>query len=184
MAGYIFGQGHGAEQSAGLVGDAPALAHGFLFAGAGLGETGAIVENVPCTGRDQSQHVLEQGALAAAAAAHDDEYIAAVDIEVEVALDHEAAIGHGDIADLDMYFRALRPSDTQLLEQDIDRGVGHDQVDDGGDHCLGSGLAHRGRAAAGVDAGAAAGDGDEHGENHALEQAHHIWVMRKRLGPG
>ena len=46
--------------------------------------------------------MLQQRALAAAAAAHDDEDVAAADGEIEVALDDEIAIGHVQILDRDM----------------------------------------------------------------------------------
>jgi len=46
--------------------------------------------------------MVEQRALARAAAAHDDENVAAVDGEVQVALQHEIAVGHGQAVHLDV----------------------------------------------------------------------------------
>jgi hypothetical protein len=52
--------------------------------------------------RFEPDQVSQQRALAAAAAAHDDEDVTALDGEDEVALDHKAAIGHGQIPDRDV----------------------------------------------------------------------------------
>ena len=46
----------------------------------------------------EADQVSQQGALAAPAAAHDDEDIALVDGEGHVAHEHEAAVCHGEIA--------------------------------------------------------------------------------------
>jgi hypothetical protein len=50
----------------------------------------------------QADQMPQQGALAAAAATHDDEDIAAPDGEGEIALDHEVAVRHGQTPDLDV----------------------------------------------------------------------------------
>ncbi len=48
----------------------------------------AVEQHPPGQRRLQADQVAQQGALAAAAAAHDDEHLAARDAEVQVALDH------------------------------------------------------------------------------------------------
>jgi hypothetical protein len=58
----------------------------------------AVVEDLPFARLEETDHVLQERALAAAAAAHDDEDRAARDLEVQVAHEDEAAVGHGEIA--------------------------------------------------------------------------------------
>jgi hypothetical protein len=43
--------------------------------------------------------LLPQPLLAATASAHDDEDIAVIDREIEVSHEHEASVGHGQVAD-------------------------------------------------------------------------------------
>ena len=50
--------------------------------------------------------MLQQRALAATAAAHDDEDVATEDREVEIALDHEVAVGHIEVFNGDMRLAA------------------------------------------------------------------------------
>ncbi|MNE18005.1 hypothetical protein D3C80_1110070 [compost metagenome] len=52
----------------------------------------AVEQHTAGQRRLQADQVAQQGALAAAAAAHDDEHLAAADGEIEVVLDHLAAV--------------------------------------------------------------------------------------------
>ena len=58
-----------------------------------------------------------------------------------------------------------------MLENNIDRRVRDNQVDNGGNHGVRRGLAHSGGTPAGIDTGTASGDGDQHGEHQRLQQA-------------
>jgi hypothetical protein len=52
--------------------------------------------------RLQADHVAQQGAFAAAAAAHDDEDVPPVDREREIPLDDKTAVRHGQVANDDV----------------------------------------------------------------------------------
>ncbi|MNZ89148.1 hypothetical protein D3C78_1080550 [compost metagenome] len=60
-------------------------------------EVVAVQQHAPGQRRLQADQVAQQGALAAAAAAHHHEHLAATDAEVEVALDHLAAVAGAEV---------------------------------------------------------------------------------------
>ena len=143
----------------------------------------------------------EQGALAAAAAAHDDEDIAMVDREVEIAHEHEAAVGHREIAHGDVRtshgcfpiaWECLPAmSDPQDVENDGEDAAGDDNGDDPGDHGGCRRIADGGGAVAALHAPQTAGKRDQHAVDRALEdaaenirQADRIRGLAKISGPG
>ena len=69
-------------------------------------EVRCTVENPPARRRFQADQVAQQRAFSAAAAAHDDKDIRAVDREGKVALQHVAAVGHGQVFNADVGLRS------------------------------------------------------------------------------
>src|SRR5216684_2097139 len=72
-----------------------------------LGEIEVAIQNFTLGRLDQSEHVAEQGAFTAAAAAHDYEYVAVIHREVYIFHQHEGSVGHREILDGDRR-RAVR----------------------------------------------------------------------------
>jgi hypothetical protein len=95
--GDVLRQGHRADQPAGLVGDAPATPQGLPRFRRSAGEARGAEEYLASRRFEEPEQVLEERAFAAARAAHDDEYVAALDIETDVLLDYTAVVGHGEV---------------------------------------------------------------------------------------
>ena len=70
--------------------------------GVGFGEADTVVEDLAGGRFHQADHVAQQRALTASAAAHDDEDFAAVDGEVEIAHHDEVAKRHREVTHLDV----------------------------------------------------------------------------------
>src|SRR5208283_2125099 len=102
--GHVFSQGHGTPQRSGLVKDPIAPHDGLLPGGIAIPETHVIVED-PSLGRFfEADEAPEKCALAASAPTHDDENITVLYGEIEIALNHKASVGHGEVA----HFNARR----------------------------------------------------------------------------
>ena len=100
--------------------------------------------------------------------------------EVEVAHEHEAAEGHGEVAHGDV--RAFGAGRSQLpcrvailrspgCRNHGEEAAGDDDADDAGDHRRGRGVADRRGAAAALHAAQAAGERDQHAVHRRLEHA-------------
>ena len=120
----VFRQRHGTPQGAALEQHAETAFQGFLFFRFCLPEAEAVEVHLPLGGRLEADEMAQQRAFAATAAAHDDEDVAAMHREVQVMLDHEVAVGHGEVPHRDVSFRLdlrLRSgvmSDAQLVVND------------------------------------------------------------------
>src|SRR5262249_20371400 len=104
----VLGERHRAPQGSALEEHAEAPQHGFSLFGGGRGEARSVVQDLALRGLEQPDQVVEQRALPAAAAAHDDAHVSAVHGEVEIAHDDEAAEGHRQVPNLDVNLRDVR----------------------------------------------------------------------------
>jgi hypothetical protein len=98
----IFGEGHGTPERAALEKHAERsqpLLPGFI---ARIPEGFAVIIDVALSGLFEADHVAQQGALAAPAAAHDDEHLTAFDCGVDATHDNKRAVSHRQIANLDL----------------------------------------------------------------------------------
>src|SRR6185369_10223214 len=84
----------------------------------GAREADTVVQHLALQRLVQPDHVAEQRALAAAAAPHDDEDVAAPDGEVQVAHDDDVAVADGQVANLDVDVVAGGHSDSEDPEGD------------------------------------------------------------------
>src|SRR4030095_8155518 len=84
---------HRAPQGPALVEHTDLTPEPLALLGGGLREVDVAVEDLALGGFVEPDHVAQQRALAAAAAAHDEEYLAAPDLDVEAA--HHHAITQG-----------------------------------------------------------------------------------------
>src|SRR5208283_1994535 len=105
---HIFSQCHGAPQCPALVEDPKAPHDGIFPGGLRIPETYLIEEDLSLGRFFQTHEVPEKCALAASAPPHDYEDITAVYGETEIALNHKASIGHGEIAHFDASCRLIR----------------------------------------------------------------------------
>src|SRR6202041_1618186 len=87
----VFRQRHRAPQRAALIQHAEMPQHLLALLGLALGEIEIPVPDFALGRLDQSQHVAEQGAFAAAAAAHDYEDVAMIYGEVYILHHHEGS---------------------------------------------------------------------------------------------
>src|SRR5262249_61373908 len=97
---------HGAPQGPALEEHAQAPQHGLPLLRGGRGEVRPVVEDLALRRLEQADEMVEQRALAAAAAAHDDAHVSAAYGAVEVPHDDEAAEGHRQVPNLDVGLRA------------------------------------------------------------------------------
>src|SRR5262249_4888004 len=104
----VLGQRHRAPQGSALEEHPEASQHGFPLLGGGLGEARSVVQDLALCRLEQPDQVVEQGALPAPAAAHDDAHVSAVHGEVEIPHDDEAAERHRQMAHLDVGLCAVR----------------------------------------------------------------------------
>ena len=87
--------------------------------------------------------MAQQRTLATAAAAHNDEDFPGLDAEMQVVLNHETAVGHGQIVDRNTWFcrwhRRAAPSllEPKPLGQDCKKSIGGNDPDNTGHHCGG-----------------------------------------------
>src|SRR5208282_4692029 len=79
---HVFRQRHRAPQRAALIQDAEMPQHRLALERLGPGEIEIAVPDLTLGRLDQSEHVAQQGAFAAAATAHYDEDVAVIDGEV------------------------------------------------------------------------------------------------------
>jgi len=97
----VLHQGQRTEKRTGLIGDAEAAQDAFAFAPPGGGHVAPLDEHLPAHGLVQADHVLEQGALAAARAPQDNQHLAPRGLEAH-ALQHglaavaDAQVGYHD----------------------------------------------------------------------------------------
>ena len=82
----------------------------------------------------------EQGTFTTAAGAHDDKNITALNVKIEVLLDDTAPIGHGQVANFNTGVSGH--SHPQLVVDNIERGVGNNQVNNRTHYRRCGGLAH------------------------------------------
>src|SRR6185369_15282983 len=87
-----------APERAALVEDAEAARQSAPLLGRGAREVLLLVEDLALRRLEQPDQVAQQRALAAAAAAHDHEDLAARDREVEVVHDHARTVRHREVA--------------------------------------------------------------------------------------
>jgi hypothetical protein len=88
--------------------DAEAPLHRLATVLVGLPVGLAVVEDLSVRRALQPDHVPQERGLAAATASHDDEDLARRDGEVQILLDHEVAVRHGEILHRDPRPPALR----------------------------------------------------------------------------
>ena len=95
--GHVFGQGHGTPEGVALV-EHPGMAHqgGPLFVIQGP-QIGGAIQYPAGGGPLQADEMPEQGGLATAGAADDEKDVTQVDREVDVTLEHDLAVGHGQV---------------------------------------------------------------------------------------
>ena len=156
-------------------------------AGLGIGspEIDLSIQDLPLGRGFQADQNSHQGALAAAAAAHDDENVRPVDVKGQVPHNDKIAISHGEIAhrDVGFFFSHLHcffasctdgtctKSNSQKIAQDGDHRRRKDDTDNGGDHRRGGGITHGRGTAAALHAPHAAGQGHDDPEHEARKQA-------------
>jgi len=99
--GDVLGDGHGVEEGAGLEEDAEAFADLVHLALADAGDVLAEEFDGAFLGLDGADHAAEEGALAAAGAAHDDHGLAGVDVEGDAVEDGAAVEALDEISDRD-----------------------------------------------------------------------------------
>ena len=92
---------HRAPEGSALVENAEPARHELALLVVGAPERLLVEEDVALGGPEQSDQVPQERALAAAAGAHDDENLAASHGEVQIVLDDEIAVGHGQVHDAD-----------------------------------------------------------------------------------
>ena len=100
--GNVFRQGQRTPQGSALKQDAEPPLEPLLLLRLHVPEILAPVENRALGRALQADQCPHQGRLAAAVAAHDHKDISLVDHEIQVMLDDDLAIGHGQIANLDV----------------------------------------------------------------------------------
>src|SRR4029077_15058868 len=89
-----------------LVQDSEPPQQTFALLGLGLREVDVSVCDLARRRFLEPDQMTQQRALAASAAAHDDEDVAALHHEIEIAHQHETAVGHRQVAHDDVRFRA------------------------------------------------------------------------------
>src|SRR4029077_1518443 len=113
----------------------------------------AVVEHFPVRRLLEPDHVPQQRALAAATAAHDDEYFTALDLDADVAHDDERAVGHRQVADLDLDVSfGIHGSNVQGVADDGKHAVRGDDPGDTGDDRRSGGLTDGGGVGAALHA--------------------------------
>src|SRR5262249_31908219 len=100
----VLRQGHRAPQSTALVEHSKPSQHALASLGRRLGEIEIWAEMLTGSGFQQADKMIEQRALAAAAAAHDHEHFAPPHGEVQIAHQHEIAKCHREIPHDDVRF--------------------------------------------------------------------------------
>ena len=141
----VFRQRHGTPQGAALKehAESPQLLQPRLLAG--LPERRAIVKHIALRRLLQADHVPQQGALAAAAAAHDDEDLAALDLRVNVAHHYKGPVGHRQVANLDLDVGVgAHGSNVQRVADHGKKAIRGDDRGDARHDGRGGGLADRG----------------------------------------
>ena len=104
----VLGKRHRAPQGTALVEHAKAMHELLAFLRRGVPEAHAVVEHLAARRLLQADHLAHERALTATAAAHDDENIAAPDCEIQLADQHEAAVGQVHVAHHDVRIRRQR----------------------------------------------------------------------------
>src|SRR5262249_5076290 len=90
--------------------------HGFPLVGGGLGEARSVVQDLALRRLEQPDQAAEQGALPAAAAAHDDAHVSAIHCEVEIAHDDEAGDRQRQVHPLDVGVCLFRRHQIPMME--------------------------------------------------------------------
>ena len=103
----VLQQGHGAEQGAHLVHDPELADDPVPLRPGGRDQVVFAVQDLAVHGLVQADHVLEQGGLAAAGPAQDDEDLACVDVKGDVLEDDGLPVAAGEAAHADDGFAAL-----------------------------------------------------------------------------
>src|SRR5262249_48756528 len=99
---HVLGQSHRAPERSLLERDAEPTQHLEPALGRRPGEAFAVVQDLALRWLEKADHVLEKRALSRPASAHDHEDLPALHREVEIAHEEEAAVGHGQLSDLDV----------------------------------------------------------------------------------